>query len=401
METREVVNYYELLGLEKESTLDEISQQLEKIQYGWQAKASRAGGTGEKAELMLAKVAEAKKVFVSDWQRDDYDRSLIGTVKDSEAPEDIDWLGRAWNYHFIKDDGAALVAARKAREQDSQDAMAFVVSAWVALQDGERREAKGFADEAFVLDEKAADVSDVHFVRGAVYSELGDYPRAIRSFDRALTKASKGEAVEIRLHKAIALSLRGDDSDAFAVLLEALEDEHYIAPGRKDNFLDTGKYFSMRRIFPGRKMGGDDTRQVNLLLSEMKEGNLIGPISNELKQFLIQIQKLLQERDELETSAKPMFGADTVKKIIGGGGAVLVIALLIQWVLGILIGAAVLVLGIWLWTQVKAYKEKTDQLIEVKNRIKQLPNELDMSIMVRDLNHRRKRDHAVMTGEAE
>lgn len=206
-ESEATVNFYESLGLDRDEATAEIRAKLDDLALGWAAKATRAGSLGEQARAQLLVVDQAKEVFATDDTRELYDLSLV-RKREAVAEADIDWLTRAWSYYFIHDDGAAGVAARKAREKEPNNAMAYVVDAWVKLRQDELRQAKDAADEAFVLDELGEDTCDVHHVRGVVFYQMRDVTRAIQSFERALTKAAPSEVAELRMRLALAEARR-------------------------------------------------------------------------------------------------------------------------------------------------------------------------------------------------
>jgi tetratricopeptide (TPR) repeat protein len=210
------------LSLDRDDSTAAIREKLHDLKLGWTAKAARAGSLGDHARAKLDLIAQAQPVFEDDAARERYDVSLRRQGATAAADVKIDWLSRAWSYYFVRDDGAAAVAARKAREDAPNDAMAYVVSAWVKIRDGEVKQAKQDADEAFVLDELGEDTADVHHVRGAVYLLMGDFDRAIQGFDRALAKSSEGEKPEILWRKALALEGKRDASKALDCCVTAL-----------------------------------------------------------------------------------------------------------------------------------------------------------------------------------
>lgn len=220
-----MVNLYETIGLDRDQPTAVLQGNLRDVKAGWSSKASRAGSLGDKARAMLRLIDRAEEAFRDDDSRERYDLSLIRARVAEAEPASVDWMIRAWSYYFSHDDGAAAVAARKAREQDPENAMVYVVSAWVKLRQNDLRQARLDADEAFVLDELGEDTADVHHVRGVVFYMLDDPDRALQSFERALAKASDGEKPEIYVRmawvqekknnwrQALDLCLRGLSSD--------------------------------------------------------------------------------------------------------------------------------------------------------------------------------------------
>ncbi len=215
-----LVDFYDLLGIDRDLSTATIRENLADERVGWASKAARASSKGDEARERIALIDEAAAAFADDDAREQYELALaaqrrqLPELSEEEKEEKIDWLVRAWSYYFRRDDGPAMVAARKAREQDPNDAMGFVVSSWVNLRDNEIKRAKQDADEAFVLDELGEDTTDVHHVRGAVQAALNDHERAVTSYDRALAKTSGAEQIEILMRRADSLTALRRDSEA-------------------------------------------------------------------------------------------------------------------------------------------------------------------------------------------
>ena len=150
-QTAAVVDYYQELNLDKDDATPDIQVQLNKIRMQWRQRASLNGSRGEEARAKLKMIENASNVFSNEDSRDAYDRSLRALPEVAE--QDIDWIGRAWTYYFADDPGAASIAARKARNEHGDDPNAHVISAWIELAEENWREAKHYADEAYVLDE--------------------------------------------------------------------------------------------------------------------------------------------------------------------------------------------------------------------------------------------------------
>lgn len=265
------VNYYEELSLSSEFTTAEIREKLEEQRYQWQARASRAGSQSERAQKKLEIIAEAEKVFASDDTREQYDLELIryrqGHTESAEV--EIDWLGRAWSYYFMDDEGAAFVAARKAREQDSQSPLSFVVSAWIALKQKELRQAKGFADEAFVLDELGTDTTDVHHVRGVVFYNSDDYEKALASFDRALKTTQGVEATEITWRKIRVHIAAKNYHDGVQILEGALAHHNELSSeSRKEFFASCAQIAS---LYAGENLNQESLKRYDSLISAAEQ----------------------------------------------------------------------------------------------------------------------------------
>ena len=211
-----IINFYDELGLDRDSTIAKIQEDLANLKLQLKNKVSRPSSQQDKWKQQLELVDQAEEIFTDEDSRDRYNIDLgrVETTTESET-QTVDWTTRAWNYYFIEDFGAALIAARKAREQAPNEPMPFVVSARIQFHDNELKQAKQYADEAFVLDELTTDSVDVQMIRGIVYAALKDYDRALLSFDRALAKASDGEKPEIYWHRALAYASMGDHTNAY------------------------------------------------------------------------------------------------------------------------------------------------------------------------------------------
>ena len=196
-----MVNFYEELGIGRDDTVTQIQETLRNLKFQLASKAARPSSQRESWMRQLELIGAAERVFRDEESRERYDVEL-DRVAVPEAAE-IDWTTRAWNYYFADDNDAALIAARRAKEQSPGEPMSFVVSAWVYLKENEPKQAKRDADEAFVLGELTVDSVDVHEVRGAVYAALRQYDRALASFDRALAKATANEKPELYWRKAL------------------------------------------------------------------------------------------------------------------------------------------------------------------------------------------------------
>lgn len=196
----DIVNFYEELGLGRDDTVEQIHEDLKQLKLELSNKVTRPSTQQDRWMRQLELLDQAAEVFADEDSRERYDIEL-GRAKTSDAP--VDWTTRAWNYYFVGDNGAALIASRKAKEQSPGEAMPFVVSAWVQLREGEEKQAKHDADEAFVLDELTTDSVDVQEVRGSVYLVLRQYERALSCFDRALAKATDGEKPELYWRRAL------------------------------------------------------------------------------------------------------------------------------------------------------------------------------------------------------
>jgi len=331
------VNLYEAIGLDPHDTTETINEKLHDLKAGWMSKASRSGGQGDKAREQISLIAEAELAFADDDSREEYDLALRRNPVGKTEGAKIDWLTRAWNYYFVRDGGAADVAARYSREQESKNALAFVVSAWIKLLDGKdgEKQAKEFADEAFVLDELSQDTADVHHVRGVVYFLLGDYDRAMKSFDRALAAASDGEKPEILMRKAWVFERQGDHSSAYDLCVTALSFSVPIS-----NFTRSSLVTTLTRAIvavdevqdsPERTIAAYKQRRSSISASEIQAG-----AKSEILANLDVLDKIAAKTKELSDAASAK-GADGGKAAVPGislGIAILNVFLIPVWALG-------------------------------------------------------------------
>lgn len=223
-----MVDYYKVFGFSRDEPTAAIQAQLRKLDRVWRSRAARSGSMAEKARSMVQQVSAAGRAFSSDEIRSQYDQALGASLAQPGRVAEVDWLTRAWNYYFLRDEGAAAVAARKAREQHPDDRMVYVVSAWVTLltagdDKDEIKRAKADADEAFVLDELGEDTADVHHVRAVAYLGLEDYDRGLVSIDRALNRAVADEKPHMYLIKSSLHQGRKEYEEMLGAAIDGLE----------------------------------------------------------------------------------------------------------------------------------------------------------------------------------
>ncbi|WP_432559334.1 hypothetical protein [Granulicoccus sp. GXG6511] len=291
-------DFYEAIPLDRDATTEEIRQRLHTLKLQWGARAGKAGQTGEQARTKLALIERALDVFANEDARELYDLSLR-RKPDAGQPEElvIDWLARAWTYYFIEDEGAAGVAARKAKEQAPDNPLTYVVSAWVNLMRDEIRDAKRDADEAFVLDELGEDTVDVHHVRGVVFFQQKIYDKAHQSFDRALAKAVPFEQVTLHLRKAWAFEQEHKASQMFDALERALSIPVDIDSAQRDRLHRT-TYFAVEHLIAGEH--GTVARRTLQRLSQRVKNSKINERS---KTDILRFIDLAVQRADLEAQA--------------------------------------------------------------------------------------------------
>lgn len=197
------IDYYKELSVDRDLSVSELQTKIQELKAQWGMRAALVGRRGEEARKVLSLLDDAAGVFADEDSKDRYDRDLRahGTKEDDE---NVNWVQRAWTYYFADDYGPASVAARKARQHNSDDPTAYVVSAWIELAEHEIKRAEEYASEAYVLDELSEDTFDVHQVRGVTFHRASKFERAIEAFNRALTRAP--EAVKPETYWRLSLS---------------------------------------------------------------------------------------------------------------------------------------------------------------------------------------------------
>lgn len=369
------VDLYDKLRLDRGLSTEEIRGELRSLRLGWGAKAQRAGSTGEQARETLALIDRAESVFADDYARKLYDRSLQRKESGEEAPpEPVNWLGRAWNYYFQQDEGAAGVAARKAREQDSESAMAFVVSAWVSLMQDDLREAKRDADEAFVLDELGEDTADVHHVRGVVFYLNRDFERALKSYDRALAKASKLEAPEILWRKALVWEelkrYRAMYDECFKGLSVQVE---LTAPMQQKlvTSLCRAMELEFHDWFPDKEL-----QELKVRANQVTNSTIAPELKKPIQMYInaaIGRATRIKELRELEKRESP-FTSGTAVKIAGAAVVALVLAQVWHVIYVVLVGLVIWL--VWGLYQMSEYKGVEPRIQQLRKEIKELNTEI-------------------------
>ncbi|MDO4718226.1 MAG: hypothetical protein Q4B08_11795 [Propionibacteriaceae bacterium] len=221
-------DFYSELSIDRELPVSELQEKIQQLRLEWRRRAAIVGKRGEEGRQMLRLLDWASETFADEDSKERYDRELRarGGAEDEAT---INWVNRAWTYYFRKDFGPASVAARKARQHNSDDPTAYVVSAWIELAEGEYRRAEEYASEAYVLDELHEDTFDVHQVRGVTFYCVNKYDRAVEALQRALTRAPEELKPETYWRLSVAWhALEKYDEGLNASLLALEKEEHLI-----------------------------------------------------------------------------------------------------------------------------------------------------------------------------
>lgn len=227
------IDFYDELGLQRDADTEAIRKQLARAKLEFMAKAQRGGSMRSvwHQKLEVLRQVEADGIFADEDARDRYDASLRRTDPPGEAP--IDWVERASTYIANGDTGAALIAARKAKEQAPDNPMAYVASAEAWLREGEPKQAKRDADEAFVLGENGEDLVNVLVARAQVFDALKEHSRAAASLAAAIKHADVDAKPDLYLRLAdIYLTMRRP-ADAYMAARDGLSQRVELADDAK------------------------------------------------------------------------------------------------------------------------------------------------------------------------
>lgn len=371
------VNYYTEFHLDKDDSLEAIRKSLAVSKAQWGQRAALPGTRGDEARAQLALVAEAERAFSDDDARLAYDRSLR-QAPTSEDEASVNWVNRAWTYYFVRDYGPAKVAARKARQHDADDPTAYVASAWIELAESEWKTAKGYADEAFVLDELGNDTFDVHKVRGVTFYFADLYDKSIESFERALAKAPDVMRADIYRRMSYTYRRMTRYDDALKSVLKGLEVRNLVEDEEWEALLAGGRL----SISDSAAAGTSDSQ--NLGSIETMRGIVTSSSAeNEAKVQLLGFIDKLKEFHELEakTATEPNLSNRPGLPLIPG--AVAVVFLLIffgfrNFVVFLVFAAAAAWTGYTLYRrhvfdeQVKAYNSDVERRNNLLTDIKQI-----------------------------
>ena len=109
-----------------------------------------------------------------------------------------------------------------------------MISAWIELAEENWREAKGYADEAYVLDELGEDTVDVYRVRGVTFYFTKKYEKGIECFQRALTKAPREMVPDIAFRMAACYIMMEQYTRAIDICVEGLKADAEMGPDTCD-----------------------------------------------------------------------------------------------------------------------------------------------------------------------
>ena len=225
------IDYYQEFGFKRKKSTVQLRQDVERVRRQWRQRASLSGNKGAEASEKLRLLADAALVFQDDASREAYDQALLSQPVDDSAP--IDWIAEARKYYFVDDDDAARAAASKARAVHGNDPQSYVISAWIELREGSRangkkeqrnhyKRARDHASNAYILDTREENVTDVNYVRGEAFRLLGKHKKAVENYERAFEAVEAGVPSDMAWRAAYSYVGIDDCDTAIELCLEAL-----------------------------------------------------------------------------------------------------------------------------------------------------------------------------------
>lgn len=225
------IDYYQEFGFKRKESTDQLRQDIERVRRQWRQLAVLSGNKGAEASEKLRLLADAALVFQDDASREAYDQTLLSQPVEDSAP--IDWIAEARKYYFVDDDDAARAAASKARAVHGNDPQSYVISAWIELREGSRangkkeqrnhyKRARDHASNAYILDTREENVTDVNYVRGEAFRLLGKHKKAVENFERAFEAIKAGVPSDMAWRAAYSYVNIDDCDTAIELCLEAL-----------------------------------------------------------------------------------------------------------------------------------------------------------------------------------
>jgi hypothetical protein len=224
-------DYYQEFGFKRKESTAQLRQDVERVRRQWRLLASLSGDKGAEASEKLRLLADAALVFQDDASREAYDQALLSQPVDDSTP--IDWIAEARKYYFVDDDDAARAAASKARAVHGNDPQSYVISAWIELREGSRangekeqrnhyKRARDHASNAYILDTREENVTDVNYVRGEAFRLLGKHKKAVENYERAFEAIEAGVPSDMAWRAAYSYVGVDDCDTAIELCLEAL-----------------------------------------------------------------------------------------------------------------------------------------------------------------------------------
>ena len=170
-----MTNYYEELKLDKTLSLNELRENLIRLESIW---TDRASTRPEKAAEMLVLINQAKKVFSTDMSRAAYDRELFAPPKEETAAdpnavrkaEFEKWKKAAQDYYDRQEYDMAKTALDKALQNADEDDFAFLqLAAQICKSNGEYQVALSHINKALLI---APDLAELYITKALILEDL-------------------------------------------------------------------------------------------------------------------------------------------------------------------------------------------------------------------------------------
>ena len=166
-----MTNYYEELKLDKNLSLNELRENLIRLESIW---TDRASTRPEKAAEMLVLINQAKKVFATDMSKAAYDRELFAPPKEETAAdpnavrkaEFEKWKKAAQDYYDRQEYDMAKTALDKALQNADEDDFAFLqLAAQICYSNGEYHAALSHINKALLI---APELAELYLTKATI-----------------------------------------------------------------------------------------------------------------------------------------------------------------------------------------------------------------------------------------
>ena len=166
-----MTNYYEELKLDKNLSLNELRENLIRLESIW---TDRASTRPEKAAEMLVLINQAKKVFATDMSKAVYDRELFAPPKEETAAdpnavrkaEFEKWKKAAQDYYDRQEYDMAKTALDKALQNADEDDFAFLqLAAQICYSNGEYHAALSHINKALLI---APELAELYLTKATI-----------------------------------------------------------------------------------------------------------------------------------------------------------------------------------------------------------------------------------------
>lgn len=299
-----MINYYEELGISKESSLKEISEELAKQENLWR---HREVNQPEKSTKMLSLIFEAREVFSSNDSRNHYDRALAEEDSQNELASlvsaDFDkWLDKAKQFYDAKEYDMAKTAVDKAllyMPENMEDSQVFWLIASIYRDSHELKEALKYINQAILYCQGVLGcygtkidiltrIIDGLYVQNASADQIIPYTRNIRDsyrsyIDIATKEQGKDSMAAVLGISGLAVSYYHDaprDEDAAEQYArQAIElNEQYAADAQKVmNSLYGARNVDVSEFAVYRQEKSPYEEAINERIQKMKELKLVPP----------------------------------------------------------------------------------------------------------------------------